>query len=99
MGKTGRTNNKYSPEFKKDAVERYLSGEPGSLASAIRKLFIIAGVKAPAEVRVLPSVMNVRLFNDDKTAVIKIDRFLFHISIKKDSSEILTMMISPVSNC
>ncbi len=38
MGKTGRTNNKYSPEFKKDAVERYLSGELGGMTNAVRTL-------------------------------------------------------------
>lgn len=38
MGKTGRTNNRYSPEFKKDAVERYLSGELGGMTAAVRKL-------------------------------------------------------------
>ena len=38
MGKTGRKNNKYSPEFKKEAVERYLSGELGGLTTAVRVL-------------------------------------------------------------
>lgn len=38
MGKTGRTNNRYSPEFKKDAVERYLNGELGGMTAAVRKL-------------------------------------------------------------
>ena len=34
----GRTNNKYSPEFKKEAVEKYLNGELGSMAYASRQL-------------------------------------------------------------
>ena len=38
MGKTGRKNNHYSPEFKKEAVERYLSGELGGMETASRKL-------------------------------------------------------------
>ena len=35
---TGRPNNKYSPEFKKEAVEKYLSGEIGGLMLAARRL-------------------------------------------------------------
>ena len=38
MGKTGRVNNKYSPEFKKEAVEKYLSGELGGYICAARTL-------------------------------------------------------------
>lgn len=38
MGKTGRKNNKYSYEFKKEAVEKYLSGELGGCINAARKL-------------------------------------------------------------
>ncbi len=38
MGKTGRKNNKYTPEFKKEAVEKYLSGELGGDKVASRKL-------------------------------------------------------------
>ena len=34
----GRTNNKYSPEFKKEAVEKYLSGELGGMSVASREL-------------------------------------------------------------
>ena len=38
MGKTGRKYNKYSYEFKKKAVEKYLSGELGGCTNAARKL-------------------------------------------------------------
>ena len=38
MGKTERKNNKYSYEFKKKAVEKYLSGELGGCINAARKL-------------------------------------------------------------
>lgn len=38
MGKTGRTNNKYSYEFKKEAVEKYLSGELEGCVKAAKKL-------------------------------------------------------------
>ena len=38
MGKTGRKYNKYSYEFKKKAVEQYLSGELGGMTFATRKL-------------------------------------------------------------
>ena len=38
MGKTGRTNKKYSYEFKKEAVEKYLSGEIGGCTIAARQL-------------------------------------------------------------
>ena len=34
----GKPNNKYSPEFKKNAVERYLSGELGGYICAARTL-------------------------------------------------------------
>ncbi|MBR3227323.1 MAG: transposase [Erysipelotrichaceae bacterium] len=56
MGKTGRENNKYSPEFKKDAVERYLNGELGGLKTASRKL----GLKAHAQLQ-----RWVRLYRED----------------------------------
>ena len=35
---SGKPNNKYSPEFKKEAVEKYLSGELGGMTAATRKL-------------------------------------------------------------
>ena len=38
MGKTGRKNNKYSYEFKKKAVEEYLSGQIGGCTTAAKKL-------------------------------------------------------------
>ena len=38
MGKTERKNNKYSYEFKKKAVEEYLSGQIGGCTTAARKL-------------------------------------------------------------
>ena len=38
MAKKGQKFNKYSPEFKKDAVERYLNGELGGMTTAVRKL-------------------------------------------------------------
>ncbi len=38
MGMTGRKNNHYSYEFKKEAVERYLSGEIGGMTIAARTL-------------------------------------------------------------
>ena len=34
----GKPDNKYSPEFKKKAVEKYLNGELGSMAYASRQL-------------------------------------------------------------
>ena len=34
----GKPNNKYSPEFKKMAVEKYLNGELGGMAYASRQL-------------------------------------------------------------
>ena len=34
----GKPNNKYSPEFKKEAVEKYLSGEIGGGIMAVRTL-------------------------------------------------------------
>ncbi len=34
----GKPNNKYSPEFKKKAVEKYLNGELGGMAYASRQL-------------------------------------------------------------
>lgn len=38
MAKKGTKFNKYSPEFKKEAVERYLSGEIGGMTIAARTL-------------------------------------------------------------
>ena len=38
MGKTGRVNNRYFPEFKKEAVEKYLSGQYGGCDILSRKL-------------------------------------------------------------
>ncbi len=38
MAKKGSKFKKYSPEFKKEAVERYLSGELGGTTTAVRKL-------------------------------------------------------------
>ena len=34
----GKPNNKYSYEFKKEAVEKYLSGELGGMTAATRRL-------------------------------------------------------------
>ena len=34
----GKPNNKYSPEFKKEAVEKYLSGETGGIRTAAKTL-------------------------------------------------------------
>ena len=45
MGKTGRKNNKYSYEFKKEAVEKYLSGELGGCTAAARRLGIRSKVQ------------------------------------------------------
>ena len=45
MGKTGRTNNMYSYEFKKEAVEKYLSGELGGCTMAARRL----GIRSKAQ--------------------------------------------------
>lgn len=38
MARKGQKFNKYSPEFKKETVEKYLSGEIGGLTIAARKL-------------------------------------------------------------
>ena len=38
MAKKGQKYNKYSYEFKKEAVEKYLSGELGGMTFATRKL-------------------------------------------------------------
>ena len=38
MPKKGTKFQKYSPEFKKEAVERYLSGELGGMKNAAQKL-------------------------------------------------------------
>ena len=43
MAKKGTKFNKYTPEFKKEAVERYLSGELGGMTSAVRKLGMKSG--------------------------------------------------------
>ena len=43
----GKPNNKYSPEFKKEAVEKYLSGELGGMTSAVRKL----GLRSDSQLR------------------------------------------------
>ena len=47
MGKTGRKYNKYSPEFKKDAVEKYLSGKYGGCDILSRQL----GLKSPTQLK------------------------------------------------
>ena len=44
---SGKTNNKYSYEFKKEAVEKYLSGEIGGLTIASRTL----GLKSSTQLR------------------------------------------------
>ena len=56
MGKTGRKNNVYSPEFKKEAVERYLSGKLGGMTSAVRKL----GMRSDRQLRTW-----VKLYKED----------------------------------
>ena len=38
MAKKGTKFNKYTPEFKREAVEKYLSGELGGMTTATRKL-------------------------------------------------------------
>ena len=38
MAKKGMKFNHYSPEFKKEAVEKYLSGELGGMTTAARRL-------------------------------------------------------------
>ena len=43
----GKPNNKYSPEFKKEAVEKYLNGEIGGMEIATRKL----GLRSDAQLR------------------------------------------------
>ena len=43
----GKPNNKYSPEFKKEAVEKYLSGELGGQTIAARKL----GLRSHSQLR------------------------------------------------
>ncbi len=47
MGKTGRVNNRYSPEFKKEAVEKYLSGQYGGCDILSRKL----GLRSPTQLK------------------------------------------------
>ena len=47
MAKKGQKFNTYSPDFKKEAVERYLSGELGGMTTAVRKL----GMKSPKQLR------------------------------------------------
>jgi transposase-like protein len=47
MKKTGRVNNKYSPEFKKEAVEKYLSGKYGGYTIFSREL----NLKSPTQLK------------------------------------------------
>ena len=47
MGKTGRVNHRYSPEFKKEAVEKYLSGQYGGCDILSRKL----GLRSPTQLK------------------------------------------------
>lgn len=47
MKKTRRINHKYSPEFKKKAVEKYLSGHYGGCDVLSRKL----GLKSPTQLK------------------------------------------------
>ena len=48
MAKKGTRFNHYSPEFKKEAVEKYLSGELGGIVIAARKL----GLRSKTQLRV-----------------------------------------------
>ena len=43
----GKTNNKYSPEFKKEAVEKYLSGQYGGCDILSKKL----GLRSPTQLK------------------------------------------------
>ncbi len=47
MAKKGTKFNKYSPEFKSEAVKKYLNGELGGMTSAARKL----GLKSDRQLR------------------------------------------------
>ena len=47
MAKKGTKHKTYSPEFKKEAVERYLSGELGGCKTATRRL----GLKSDRQLR------------------------------------------------
>jgi transposase-like protein len=47
MAKKGTKFNKYTTEFKREAVEKYLSGELGGMTSATRKL----GLKSDRQLR------------------------------------------------
>jgi transposase-like protein len=47
MAKKGQKFNTYSPDFKKEAVERYMSGELGGMTTAVRKL----GMKSHKQLR------------------------------------------------
>ena len=47
MAKKGTKFNRYTPEFKREAVEKYLSGELGGMTSATRKL----GLKSDRQLR------------------------------------------------
>ena len=47
MGKTGRTNIEYSPEFKKEAAQKYLSGKYGGYTSLSREL----DLKSPTQLK------------------------------------------------
>ncbi len=47
MAKKGTKQQKYSPEFKKEAVEKYLRGELGGMTTATRKL----GLKSDRQLR------------------------------------------------
>jgi transposase-like protein len=52
----GKPNNKYSYEFKKEAVEKYLSGEIGGLTIAVRTL----GLRSKTQLR-----NWIRLYRED----------------------------------
>lgn len=56
MAKKGTKFNHYSPEFKKEAVEKYLSGELGGMTIAVRKL----GLRSDAQLR-----KWTKLYNED----------------------------------
>ncbi len=43
----GKPNNKYSPEFKKEAVEKYLRGEIGGIKTAAKTL----GIRSDCQLR------------------------------------------------
>ena len=48
MAKKGTKFNHYSPEFKKETVEKYLSGKLGGIVIAARKL----GLRSKTQLRV-----------------------------------------------